>query len=82
MPLTTPGIVAGVLLVFVPAVGMFAVTDLLSGAKVQMLGNAIETQFTGGGNNQPLGAALSVTLLGLFGLAVLATGLKKPAEVE
>jgi spermidine/putrescine transport system permease protein len=65
LPLTMPGIAAGVLLVFVPAIGMFAVTDLLGGAKVPMIGNVIQNQF-GQARNAPFGAALGISLLTLF----------------
>ncbi len=79
-PLTAPGVVAGILLVFVPAIGMFAVTDLMSGNRFPLLGSEIENQF-GQANNQPLGAALGVTLMLMFGLVFLATGFKRPREI-
>lgn len=65
LPLTQPGIIAGAVLVFVPALGMFAVSDLLGGARVPLLGNVIENQFLAA-RNWPLGAALGVVLLALF----------------
>ncbi len=65
LPLTMPGLLTGAMLVFVPAIGMFAVTDLLGGARVPLLGNVIQNQF-GQARNWPLGAALSTALLGLF----------------
>lgn len=68
IPLTKPGIYAGVLLVFVPSIGMFAVTDLMGGAKVPMIGNVIQNQF-GQARDWPFGAALGVTFLALFALA-------------
>jgi spermidine/putrescine transport system permease protein len=80
-PLTSPGVVAGILLVFVPAIGMFAVTDLMSGNKFPLLGSKIEEEFSGGGDNYPLGAALGVTLMLMFGLVFLATGFRKPKGV-
>ena len=43
IPLTNPGIIAGTLLVFIPSIGMFAITDLMGGARVKMIGNAIRT---------------------------------------
>ena len=45
LPLTAPGIAAGVLLVFVPALGMFVIPDLMGGAKVSLIGNLIQNQF-------------------------------------
>lgn len=69
LPLTAPGIAAGVLLVFVPALGMFVIPDLMGGAKVSLIGNVIQNQFTQARNWQ-FGAALSVVLMALvvFGL--------------
>lgn len=68
IPLTRPGIFAGVLLVFVPSIGMFAVTDLMGGAKVPMIGNVIQNQF-GQARDWPFGAALGITFLALFVIA-------------
>ncbi len=65
VPLTWPGIAAGMLLVFMPALGMFAVTDLMGGARVSMIGNVIHNQFTKA-LNLPFGAALGVVFTLLF----------------
>ena len=67
IPLTQPGIIAGCLLVFIPAIGMFAVQDLLGGRSVQMIGNIIQNQF-GQARNAPFGAALGMTIVFLFAL--------------
>jgi spermidine/putrescine transport system permease protein len=80
-PLTWPGVAAGIVLVFVPAIGMFAVTDLMSGNVFPLLGSKIEAQFGGVGNNYPLGAALGVVLMGMFGLVFLITGFGKPRGI-
>ena len=80
-PLTLPGVIGGILLVFVPAIGMFAVTDLMSGSRSPLLGSEIENQF-GAALNQPLGAALGVTLILMFGLVFLATGFRRPRGIE
>ncbi len=64
-PLTRPGVIAGVLLVFVPAVGMFAVNELLGGRQEMLIGNVIQEQF-GRAKNPPFGAALGILLLVLF----------------
>lgn len=69
LPLTAPGVAAGVLLVFVPALGLYAVNDILGGGRVDMIGNVIENQFRGAARNWPFGAALGTALLVLFGLA-------------
>ena len=68
IPLTWPGITAGMLLVFVPAIGMFAITDLMGGARVSMIGNVIHNQFTKA-LNYPFGAALGVVFTLLFVLS-------------
>ena len=68
VPLTSPGIAAGVLLVFVPALGIYAVNDILGGGRVDMIGNIIENQFKGNARNWPFGAALGTTLLVSFAL--------------
>jgi len=68
LPLTTPGIAAGVLLCFVPALGIYAVNDILGGGRVDMIGNIIENQFKGNARNWPFGAALGTALL--FGFAL------------
>jgi spermidine/putrescine transport system permease protein len=67
VPLTSPGIAAGVLLVFVPALGIYAVNDILGGGRVDMIGNIIENQFKAA-RNWPFGAALGTTLLVSFAL--------------
>lgn len=65
IPLTSPGITAGVLLVFVPAIGMFAITDLMGGARVPMIGNVIQNQFFQA-RDWPFGAALGIVFMLLF----------------
>lgn len=63
-PLSRPGVVSGVVLVFVPSVGQFLISDLLGGAKSMMVGNLIQNQFFGG-KNQPFGFALAFLLTAL-----------------
>ena len=53
LPLTWPGIVAGILLVFIPAIGMFAITDLMGGKTVPMIGNVIQNQISGQARDWP-----------------------------
>ncbi|WP_297426192.1 ABC transporter permease [Clostridium sp.] len=62
LPLTMPGIFAGSILVFIPALGYFFVTDLLGGSKTQVIGNIIRTQFITA-RNWPLGSAISIFLI-------------------
>lgn len=75
VPLTRPGILAGVALVFIPAIGMFAIPDLVGGARVPMIGNVIQRQF-GQARDWPFGAALGMTLLVLFA-AIFAISARK-----
>jgi spermidine/putrescine transport system permease protein len=60
LPLTKTGIVAGVVLVFVPSLGAFITPDMLGGAKSMMIGSLIQEQFVQ--RNQPFGAAISFLL--------------------
>ncbi len=69
LPLTMPGIVAGCLLVLLPAMGMFYVADLLGGAKVLLAGNIIKSEFLIS-RNWPFGAALSIGLTLLMALLI------------
>ncbi len=62
LPLTMPGIVAGCVLVFVPSVGLFFISDLMGGAKTVLIGNLIRTEMTTA-RNWPFGAALSMMML-------------------
>ncbi len=62
LPLTSPGIFAGSIMVFIPTLGYFFVADLMGGGKQQLIGNLIERQFKEA-YNWPLGAALSIILI-------------------
>jgi spermidine/putrescine transport system permease protein len=79
VPLTLPGIAAGVLLVFVPALGIYAVNDILGGGRVDMIGNIIENQFKGGARNWPFGAAFGTTLLVSFAVVYATVGRRQRA---
>src|SRR5215216_672179 len=70
IPLVKPGIIAGSILVFVPALGAYVTPRVLGGGKNLMLGNLIELQF-GQGRNWPLGAALSITLMAIVMIALM-----------
>jgi spermidine/putrescine transport system permease protein len=70
VPLVRPGIIAGSILVFVPALGAYVTPRVLGGGRNMMLGNLIELQF-GQGRNWPLGAALSMTLLAIVAVALV-----------
>jgi len=62
LPQTMPGLSVGVILTFVPAMGMFVVPDLLGGAKYMLVGNLIEQQF-GASRDWPFGAAVSMGMM-------------------
>lgn len=70
IPLTMPGIVAGCLLVMLPAMGLFYVSDLMGGAKNLLIGNVIKSQFLNI-RDWPFGAATSITLTVVMGLMLL-----------
>lgn len=70
VPLTRPGIIAGSILVFIPALSSYVIPLVLGGGKNLMIGNLIELQF-GQGRNWPLGAALSVTLVLVVMIALI-----------
>ncbi|MCM3339404.1 ABC transporter permease [Paenibacillus sp. MER TA 81-3] len=76
LPQTKSGIMTGSVLVFITTAGMFVVTDILGGAKAQMLSNIIQNQFLGA-RDWPYGSALSVLfvlssliIIGLFNRAL------------
>lgn len=62
LPLTMPGIVTGVVLVFIPCLGTFLTSELLGGTSSWMIGNVIQSQF-GPANDWPFGSALSLLLM-------------------
>lgn len=62
LPQTMPGLSVGIILTFVPAMGVFVVPDLLGGAKYMLVGNLIQQQF-GPSRDWPFGAAISMGLM-------------------
>lgn len=70
LPLSMPGVVAGSLLVFIPALGSFLTSDLLGGAKQVMIGNLIQNQFSTA-RNWPFGSAASFIVMALVLVAVM-----------
>jgi len=62
-PLSLPGILSGVTMVFVPAVSTFAISQLLGGGTQMMLGDLIEQQFLGGAYDPHLGAAVAMVMM-------------------
>jgi len=69
IPLAMPGIVAGLLLVFIPLMGDYITAEILGGARGNMLGQLIASQFVSG-QNWPLGSAMAVILMGTIILTV------------
>ena len=70
LPLARPGLIAGSIIVGVPAMGEFVIPEILGGGKTLMIGNIIANQFQETGN-YPFGAALSVTLMVLLMVVLL-----------
>jgi spermidine/putrescine transport system permease protein len=64
VPLSRPGIVAGLLLVFIPCLGAYLTPDLMGGGKTVMIGNLVQNQFTAS-RDWPFGAAVSLLLLAI-----------------
>jgi len=65
LPLSAPGVVAGALLCFIPAVGEFVIPDLLGGSQSPMIGQTIWTEFFGN-KDWPAAAAVAITLIALL----------------
>lgn len=84
LPQTMPGIVSGVILVFIPMLGSFLIPDLLGGTNAQMIGNVIERQFKAA-NDYAFGAALSFILMyvtfGALALRAFLSGRKSGMDV-
>jgi spermidine/putrescine transport system permease protein len=69
-PLVKPGVIAGSILVFIPAIGAYVTPSLLGGGKNMMVSNFIELQF-GQAHNWPLGSALAITVMVIVMIALL-----------
>ena len=63
LPLSLPGVLSGVTMVFVPSVSTFAISQLLGGGTHMLLGNLIELQFLGGAYNPHLGSAIAMVMM-------------------
>jgi spermidine/putrescine transport system permease protein len=64
VPLSAPGIWAGIVLVFIPSLGTYLTSDLLGGGKAVLIGNLVQNQFTIA-RDWPFGAAASILLMGI-----------------
>lgn len=77
-PLSVPGLLSGIVMVFVPSMTSFVVSDVLGGGKLQLVGNIIEQEFTKS-MNWNLGSGLSVSLM-IFVLISMAFTMKHDVE--
>ncbi|MDM9622911.1 MULTISPECIES: ABC transporter permease [unclassified Rhizobium] len=75
LPLTAPGIIAGAILVFVPALGAVLEPTLMGGGKQMMMGSLIQLQF-GPSRNWPFGAAIAMTLMALVMIFLVFTAMR------
>jgi len=71
LPLTMPGVIAAVLIVFIPTIGDYVTPDLIGGGKVPMVANFIESQMLKQ-RDQAMGSALAVTAMLIVGIVSLA----------
>ena len=62
-PLSLPGVLSGITMVFVPSVSTFAISTMLGGGTESQLGDLIEQQFLGGAYNPQLGAAIALVMM-------------------
>ncbi len=75
LPLSVPGILNGITMVFVPSVSTFVISTLLGGSKRMMIGDVIESMFVGEAPNMGVGSALSLVLMVLILLCMACTRL-------
>lgn len=76
LPLTQPALIARIFLVFIPAIGMFAITQLMGGGIKPTIGEVIQNQFLQA-RDWPFGAALGMTIVVLFAIAFRITSRKQ-----
>ena len=79
LPLSVPGIISGITMVFVPALTTFVISTLLGGSKVLLIGNVIEQEFTQA-SNWHLGSGLSIVLMIFILINMIVTALFEKAE--
>ena len=83
LPLSLPGVISGITMVFVPSVSTFAISKMLGGGTEVLLGDLIEQQFLGGAYNPHLGAALSLVLMVILLICMALTDMfSNPEEKE
>ena len=71
LPLSLPGVLSGLTMVFVPSVSTFAISRMLGGGTELLLGDLIERQFLGGAYNPQLGAAISLVMMAVVVICML-----------
>lgn len=71
LPITLPGVVAGMILVFIPVIGALVTPELLGGTQGIMIGSLIQNQFLKSGGNWPLGGAISGVMMGFVLIALM-----------
>lgn len=72
-PLSLPGVISGITMVFVPALTTFVISDLLGGSKILLIGNVIDRQFQQG-SNWHVGSGLSLVLMIFILISMILTG--------
>ena len=72
-PLSLPGVISGITMVFVPALTTFVISDLLGGSKILLIGNVIDRQFQQG-SNWHVGSGLSLVLMVFILISMFLTG--------
>ena len=80
LPLSMPGVISGIIMVFVPSISEFAIADILGGSKILLIGNVIEQEFSLT-SNWNLGSGLSIVLM-IFIFISMAIMNKNDAEGE
>lgn len=73
LPLSVPGIISGITMVFVPALTTFVISNLLGGSKILLIGNVIEQEFQQG-SNWHVGSGLSLVLMIFILISMILTG--------
>jgi spermidine/putrescine transport system permease protein len=82
LPLSVPGIVAGITMVFVPSVSTFIISRMLGGGNNLMMGDLIEMQFLGNSLNYNLGSAMSLVLMVVVLICMSVTHVLGNEDVE
>ena len=77
LPLAMPGVIAGSIIVGIPALGEYVIPEILGGGKTLMMGNILANQFQNTGN-YPFGSALAVTLMGILMILLFVLRRKQP----